>query len=255
MKPIEIVPASTRNSGFLLLAAAAVAYILLRIAGFHRLLSADTEGISAFLAIIGTLYSVVYAFATYVIWGQFAAVENEIVMESGALKDLIQFSHRLKESARDPIVRSVRSYARAVVESEWGTLSRGEEDERTDRLFSAVISTVTEATTGNDSERSIYERLLEIANQASAHRQERLALSAKRMPRTLLLFVTLTAFSIFFLLLIFPFHSLMFGVVAIVLATALLLLAHFVLTDLDNPFEGTWNVKADSFDALAAKSR
>ena len=32
-----------------------------------------------------------YAFATYVIWGQFAAVENEILKESGALKDLILF--------------------------------------------------------------------------------------------------------------------------------------------------------------------
>jgi hypothetical protein len=29
----------------------------------------DSEGISALLQIIGTLYSVVYAFATYVIWG------------------------------------------------------------------------------------------------------------------------------------------------------------------------------------------
>jgi hypothetical protein len=33
------------------------------------------------LEIIGTLYSVVYAFATYVIWGQFAAVENEILKD------------------------------------------------------------------------------------------------------------------------------------------------------------------------------
>ena len=71
------------------------------------------------LEIIGTLYSVVYGFATYVIWGQFAAVENEILKESGALKDLIVFSKGLKEATRDPTVRSVRAYACAVTESEW----------------------------------------------------------------------------------------------------------------------------------------
>lgn len=255
MDLIEVVPSSTRIRAAMLMATAAALYIVLRLVGFHSLFGGDAEGLSALLQVIGTLYSVVYAFATYVIWGQFAAVENEILQESGSLKDLIQFSRRLKENMRDPIVRAVRGYARAVVESEWGVLSRGEDTEHTERLFSAVIASVTEVKPEDEGERSVHERLLEIANQASMHRQERLALSAKRMPKTLLLFVTLTAFTILFLLLLFPFHSLVFGVVAMVLATMLLFLAHFVLTDLDNPFEGTWNVKSDSFHELATKYR
>jgi hypothetical protein len=58
---------------------------------------------------------VVHAFATYVIWGQFTSVENEIRKEAGALKDLLLFSSRLKESTREPTVRAVKIYARAVV--------------------------------------------------------------------------------------------------------------------------------------------
>lgn len=194
-----------------------------------------------------------YAFATYVIWGQFAAVENEIIKESGALKDLILFSKALKENTRDPIVRAVRAYARAVTESEWGALSAGESTERTDKLFTTVISTVTEAKPESDAEQRAHEHLLQIANQASAHRDERLALSAKRIPRTLLLFVTLTAFTILFLVLFFPFHNLALGLIAVALTTMLLFFAHFVLTDLDNPFEGTWNVNSGAFADLAAK--
>ena len=53
----------------------------------------------------------------------------------------------------------------------------------------------------------------------NARRDERLALSVKRMPRTLLLFF-----------------------------------AHFVLTDLDNPFEGSWNLSAEPFAELVSKS-
>jgi hypothetical protein len=33
----------------------------------------------------------------------------------------------------------------------------------------------------------------------------------------------------------------------------LLFFAHFVLTDLDNPFEGTWNVDSKPFRDLATK--
>ena len=255
MSTIEVVPPDTRFRGLRLMAAAAAIYLALRLAGFHKLFGEDAEGIGVLLQIIGTLYSVVYAFATYVIWGQFAAVENEILKESGALKDLILFSKALKEPTRDPIIRAVRGYARTVSESEWGTLSHGESTERTDKLFSAIIASVIEAKPEDASEQRAHEHLLQIANQASSHRDERLALSAKRIPRTLLLFVTLTAFTIVFLLFFFPFHNLGLGIVSIALTTMLLFFAHFVLTDLDNPFEGTWNVGSQPFDDLATKYR
>ena len=67
-----------------------------------------------------------------------------------------------------------------------------------------MISSVTDVKPESDTERILYQRLLEIANQASAHRDERLALSVKRMPQTLVVFVTLTAAMILFLLFFFP---------------------------------------------------
>lgn len=252
---IEVFPSDIRSRGLLYIAAAAVIYLALRLAGFHRLVMDDGEGLSALLQIIGTLYSVVYAFATYVIWGQFAAVENEILKESGALKDLILFSKSLKEATRDPVVRSVRAYGRAVSESEWGLLARGGDTERTDRLFTAVIASVTDAKPDDESERRAHAHLLKVANQASGHRDERLALSAKRIPRTLLLFVSLTAFTILFLLLLYPFHNLALGMLSIAIAAMLLFFAHFVITDLDNPFDGTWNVTAQPFEDLTSKYR
>ncbi len=255
MSTIAVIPSETRSRGVSLMLATAIIYFVLRLAGFHKLFADDTEGIGALLQIIGTLYSVVYAFATYVIWGQFAATENEILKESGALKDLILFSNGLSEATRDPMVRAVRAYARAVSESEWEMLSHGEDTERTDKLFSSIISSVIDVKPADDSERRTHEHLLEIANQGSAHRDERLALSAKRIPRTLLLFVTVTALTILFLLFFFPFHNLGLGILAIAIATMLLFFAHFVLTDLDNPFEGTWNVDSRPFRDLATKYR
>jgi hypothetical protein len=255
MSAPEIIPQDVRARGVKVIAFAAILYLGLRLAGFHRFFVDDAEGVGALLQIIGTLYSVVYAFATYVIWGQFAAVENEILKESGALKDLVVFSKPLKDAVRDPIVRAVKAYARGVAETEWGTLSRGEDTEKTDRLFSAVISSVIDVKPEGDTEGMLYERLLGIANLASAHRDERLAISAKRMPKTLLLFVSLTAFTILFLLLFFPFHNLALGMVSMAIATLLLFFAHFVLTDLDNPFEGTWNVRSEPFIDLVTKMR
>jgi hypothetical protein len=77
MNGIDIIPSEIRSRGISFILAAAVVYVALHFAGFHKLFADDTEGIGALLQIIGTLYSVVYAFATYVIWGQFAAVETK----------------------------------------------------------------------------------------------------------------------------------------------------------------------------------
>jgi VIT1/CCC1 family predicted Fe2+/Mn2+ transporter len=149
----------------------------------------------------------------------------------------------------------VKTYARAVVETEWRALSGNEKTERTDRLFYEVISSVTSIQPEDDTERLVYERLLDIANQASAHRDERLSLSAKRMPQTLFLFVTLTASTILFLLFFYPFRNPVLGAVSVAITAMLLFFAHFVLTDLDNPFEGTWNVGSEPFSELVTKFR
>jgi VIT1/CCC1 family predicted Fe2+/Mn2+ transporter len=134
-------------------------------------------------------------------------------------------------------------------------LSAGEDTDKTDKMFVAIISGVTELKPVDDAERALYQRLLDIANQASSHRDERLSLSAKRMPGTLLVFVTLTASMILFLLLFFPFRNVALGMVSIGITTMLLFFAHFVLTDLDNPFEGTWNVSSQAFVELITKYR
>ena len=223
--------------------------------GFQKLFENDAEELGALLKIIGTLHSVVYAFAIYVIWGQFTSVENEIQKESGALKDLLLFSQRLKETIREPVVRAVKTYARGVAETEWRALAAREETDKTDKLFSAVIFSVTNVKPEDDTEGIVYQQLLEIANQASAHRDDRLALSAKRMPQTLLLFVTLTASMVLFLLFLFPFRNPVLGVVSIAITTMLPFFAHFVLTDLDNPFEGTWNVGSEPFAELVTRFR
>jgi hypothetical protein len=251
----DVIPAKTRFHCLKMVAAAAALYAALWLLGFQKLFLNDAEGLAALLQIIGTLYSVVYAFATYVIWGQFTSVESEIRKESGALKDLLLFSNRLKETAREPMLRAVKIYARAVVETEWSALSRNEKTEKTDRLFYEIISSVTNVKPEDDRERIVYERLLDIANQASAHRDERLSLSAKRMPQTLFLFVTLTASTILFLLFFYPFRNPVLGLVSLAITTMLLFFAHFVLTDLDNPFEGTWNVGSEPFSELVTTLR
>lgn len=138
----DVVPGAVLAGCAKLLVGAAVIYLALQFLTFQKFFRDEAEGLGALIQIIGTLYSVLYELATYVIWGQFTAVENEILKESGALKVLMLFSNRLKANTREPIVRAVKAYARGVVESEWRALANVEGTEKTDRLFTEVIVSV-----------------------------------------------------------------------------------------------------------------
>src|SRR5580700_9444691 len=97
----DVIPGSARLRGLKLIVAAAAVYFVLHLLGFQKLFENDAEGIGALLQIIGTLYSVVYALASYVIQGQFAAAERGIQKEKGRLKGGDLFSQRLNASLRE----------------------------------------------------------------------------------------------------------------------------------------------------------
>ena len=255
MQITDFIPGSAILRFVKALVGLAVVYLLLRASGFHRLLANDTEGIGVLLQVVGTLYSVLYAFATYVVCGQFTAVESEIFKESAALQDLVLFSGRWKAPAREPILQAGRVYARAVADTEWKALAQCDPTEKTDRLFAEIVSAVTEVKAEDEDQRTIYGRLLDIADQACVHRGERLSLSVKRIPRTLMALVTLTAATIVFLLFLYAFRSTLLGLVSLAVTTMLLWLTYFVITDLDNPFTGTWNVVSTPFEQLLKKAR
>jgi hypothetical protein len=255
MRILDVIPSEVLARFGRMLLPASIVYVVLRSVGFTALFANDSEGIGVLLQIIGTLYSVLYAFATYVIWGQFTAVESEILKESGALKDLVIFSNGLKAHEREQVLQAIRVYGRGVSESEWPELANGEKTERTDRQFSELVSAIVSIKPEDEVERLVYERLLEITNQASTHRDERLSLSVKRIPRTLIVLVTLTAAVLLLLLFVYPFHSLLLGLASLVITSALLSLAHLVITDLDNPFSGMWNVRPEPFEELVKHAR
>ena len=121
MRTVDLLPPDTPGRVVKVLLPAGILYVFLRLAGIERVFGSDTEGVGVLLQVVGTLFSVLYAFATYVIWGQYTAVESEIVKEAGALNDLIVFSSALKPSEHEKLLQAIRVYARGVSETEWAS--------------------------------------------------------------------------------------------------------------------------------------
>jgi VIT1/CCC1 family predicted Fe2+/Mn2+ transporter len=186
----------------------------------------------------------------FVIWTQFTEVESCVIREADSLNDLLRFGSFLHDDARSAIRRAASNYVRQVLGREWDELGEGRKEGQTEEAFAKLVAVVVGVSPKDENEQFLREHLFEILRTLSRHRDERIARSLTRMPPTLSGLVKLIAGILLLLIFLYPFHSTLAGAACLFIASLVLFLANFVMTDTDNPLKGVWNVRPDAFSEL-----
>ena len=228
-----------------------VVYSILHFAGFHKMLANDAEAIGAVLGVFGGIYAVVWAFTIFLIWTQFSLVENLVLQEVSSLDDLARFSGEFGDE-RVSISSAIRQYIYAAT-AEWPNLAQQSISIKAEEMFSDVTRKTFAVTPKNPKQEMFYARLLEVVDRANTFRDERVAVSIKRMPPTLLTVLDLLALAALLCMFVLPIQHWLVGVLLLGILACLFALARYVMTDMDNPFAGSWNVSPQPFKDLVRK--
>ncbi len=229
---------------------AGVVYGLLRSTRLYEFTAGEAEGLNTVILLVGGIYSVVFAFVIFVIWGQFTDVQNGVMRECNSLNDLLRFSGHVGADAGHAIRRAVTDYSQRVLKAEWKALAERRRDRRTDQAFAELMDAVVQAVPASPAEEVMHQRVIDIARKTGEHRDERLAKSLTRIPPTLERLVFTMAGVLLLLVFVYPFHHPVAGFVCFLLVAVVLFLARLVMTDTDNPFEGVCNVSPQPFADL-----
>jgi len=232
------------------LVAATFVYSLLRNSGFYSFTGPEAEGLGTMLLLVGSIYAVIYAFAIFVIWGQFNDVENLLTRECHSLNDLLRFSRYLNPDSSHAIRRAVAEYARRAQGSEWEALGNRQRDQEAEKSFAGLLNTVIRTVPANPAEEILHAGLVELARKAGEHRDERISKSLTRIPPTLVWLVSMMAAALLLLVFVYPFHHSLVGASCFILLALVLFFANLVMTDTDNPFQGVCNVNPQPFSDL-----
>jgi hypothetical protein len=225
-------------------------YWFLRGTSFAEITERDAEGLNTLILLLGSIYAVMYAFVIYVIWGQFTDVEKFVMRECYSLDELLRFSHYVNADSTRAIRRALAEYSKAVLWSEWQALGKREKDTTTENCFIALMTAVIRSAPANPEEQTIQQRLIDIAREAGEHRDERITKSLTRIPPTLMGFVNAMSAALLVMVFVYPFHNSFAGAACFVLVATVLIFANIVMTDLDNPFNGVYNVSSEPFSRL-----
>ena len=236
------------------LAAVLAAYAIVGAAGLHQFTSNETEAMNTLIVMVGSIYAVILAFVIFVIWGQFTEVENCVMRECNSLGEMLRFSDFLPAEFARSIRKCVGAYVQQVIKHEWRALGGGRRDKRSEDLFSDLMTTVITGaqSPSNDPqvESPMHLRLIDMARLAGERRSERVSKCLTRIPPTMFWFVNMIAAALILLVFVYPFHHRGAGMVFLALVAILLLLANFVMRDMDNPLDGAWNVSPRPFQEL-----
>lgn len=216
-------------------------------------LHVEVHGVGAFVGVVGGLYGIIMAFLMFVVWDQFNRVQMGLTKEASALEHLCGVAGCLSEAS---CVKRIRLQAKQYVKSTAGDepqrLAKRENSVIAREHFGALCQAVGGAEAKTERDRAVFDELLRALARVIEARDDRLSVSATRIPGTLWKLVVFVSFVLFagFLVLGVRSFLLSLGVVAAVAGSITFLLS--VIKDMDNPFAGAWNV---SYDVMTAAAR
>ena len=228
---------------------------ILGLLAFRELVPLDVlrsaeNAIGNYLQTVGGIYAVLLAFVVYVVWGQFNEARGYLDREATALVDLHRTASALPSRSRTEIQRGLRTYVDAVLRDEWPAMACRDEAtiDRVGELLEQVWIAIHACRPCNDCQHTVYGEVLSRFNQLTDLRTSRLSSARARIPfaMTILLYngAVLTVGSVYLL----AFDR--WWLHAIVTAALAGAIAHilFLIRDLDDAFDGDWQVAKTPFE-------
>jgi ABC-type multidrug transport system fused ATPase/permease subunit len=206
----------------------------------------------------GTIYAALYVvfgvslgFSLFLVWQQFNTARQTAENEATSLQQVHNLAARFPGSEQDRVKELAVSYARVVVEEEWGSLEQGRPSERAESLLDQLRqSVVVDLDPRSDAQDALYAASVQEVDDLEENRALRLLAAREGIPPILWVVLvvggTLTiAFTYLFGIEKAWLHAV--AVAGLAMAVCLIL---YVIAVLDYPFSGGVSVQPDAFELV-----
>jgi hypothetical protein len=212
-------------------------------------LQASNAEVGNYLQVLGTIYAVLLAFVVFVVWQQFDVARGLVEREANEIADLYRSSEGLPVAERSRLRQHLAGYVDAVLDQEWTAMSSGEEAviARTGAHLDRAWAALHECAPATDCEHTVWSDALARLNDLSDLRADRLTSARTRIPlalKFLLYSGAVTTVASMWMLAVdrFVIHAVITAALAGAIAHVI-----YLIGDLDNPFDGDWQVPRSPF--------
>ncbi len=202
------------------------------------------------IGVMGAIYAVLLAFVVVAVWDQFSDAKLVVEREANHLNDLSRMAQGFDGATQRRTLEGLKNYARAAVDEEWETMSRGQPSQRTQAAMDDLWRIYTDVEPQGGRASLVYAESLDRLNELSNSRRERLFISKDDIPALVQVLLwggglLVLAFTYFFGVKSVRAQSLMTAALAGQVAFIL-----FLIVALDNPFHGSLRVSPEPLQQI-----
>lgn len=209
----------------------------------------------SFFSVFGMSYAIIAGFLLLDVLRRFSDLSQTFEAELNAVEDVRDFLVYVdggQEEAKSQIRKELLEYVRSVSEDEWKDMPDPKKPVNSDtsKELYDVMEAVNKLEVTNPSDSVALRSLIEKLSDITSFRTRRIALAKERLPvrlKLLLAFMSTTIVAVFILL------SLKANIIHLIMVGAVTFSVHLlymIVTDLDEPFTGHWNIDKAPLDQV-----
>lgn len=209
----------------------------------------DLSGVSILVSFLGTIYTLVAAFTIVEVWGQFNTVSNLLSKEAKAITSIWNYVDYLNDVNLDKEMKTaLTNYVEATIKYEHAEAAKGQRSIHPSPELLSIFHTLDQITFNDKRDATVFPLIVTAYEDLSSIRSERIDASVTRLPAMLKFFFnTLTLFLMVGVSLI-GFSATFLYVLSIIAAAFVTSITYQIIFDLDNPFDGDWNISYEPFE-------
>lgn len=214
----------------------------------------DASGLGGFVTAFGTIYGIVVGFIVIEVWSQKKDIQKLLEKEAQDIEGLYFLVHYFNDAVLKRKLRTkLAKYTNIVLKIETGSLPTKERYQKIDEIFREISTLFDTIEFDEDQDPIIFEQMISQLKELKDTRTERIRESMIRLPAPLQFFIWVSSAFIILTVILLPFDSNLLHLFSISSITFFISYILQIISDLDNPFVGYWNVDFSSLREVKQK--
>ena len=196
----------------------------------------------------GTIYALITAFVLVEVWGQYNALDSALGSEAKVLTSLWNYTDYLND---DKVSRAMQpallKYIDQITTKELSQMGANQIIVHPSPELTAIMEVIDGITFDDPRDASAFKSIIQSFENLSTARMSRISQGTTRMPALLKIFFEMVTFSFLGIYLLQVYTNTPLYLVTVAVLSTVVLFVRAIILDLDNPFDGIWNISAETY--------
>ena len=209
---------------------------------------ADIGGIGWLLGVVGTIYTLVAAFTMVEVWNQFNNTSSLISKEAKAIITIWNYTDYLNDKDIDSkMQKCLTEYIHESMTTEQNQAAKGIRSPQSSLALTNILRVIDKVKFDDPKDASIFPLLTQAYEDLATIRSDRIEAGVARLPGMIRIFFIALSIMLMVSYILVGYIHLPLYIIHTVFGATIISLTYKIIIDLDNPFDGYWNLDYSAF--------